>query len=198
MAIDLKNTRLALQAALDGVVMKARANLAVTKSWTQNDGSVRRKRIETTGKLWKSLQVSEVKDEGNFLSVTISMEDYGAFIDQGVSGTRHKTPTPSPFSFKNDGVSAGMQYSIFEWMRKKGVRMRDLGTGKFKKGKMTEKSYESLAYVIARSVKRKGINQTFFLTKPLDATIDTLDVILADALMKDLEEYLKEQEKNNK
>jgi hypothetical protein len=191
MQIEFTYTKETIKLAMEKVIDKARSNLGVTKPWLQNDGKTRSKKIDTTGKLWKSLKVTELTESDGVFSCSFEMEDYGKFIDQGVSGTRYKTPKPSPFSFKNEGVGVGMQYAIFEWMRAKRIRLRDLNTGRFKKGKITSKSYESLAYVIARSVKRKGINQTFFFTKPLDEMDAKLPAMLADAFMKDFETYLK-------
>jgi hypothetical protein len=178
-------TNAALKQELQKVIDLARRNLGVSKPWLQNDGSTRRKKIDTTGTLWKSLQITDITETDGVFSIGIMMEGYGNFIDQGVSGTRYKTPQPSPFSFKNDGVSRAMQSNILKWMGKKRIRLRDLTTGKFKKGGAS--SRKGLAYVIARGVKRKGINQTFFLTKPLNATLETLPVIIAEAIFKDLE-----------
>jgi hypothetical protein len=189
--MQFTNVKTALLKELEFVIDRARGNLAVTKTWQQNDGKRRTKKIDTTGKLWKSLKLTDVGDDNGVLSVGISMEDYGKFIDKGVSGTQYSTPKPSPYKYKNEGVGIGMQLSIFEWMRAKRIRLRDLQTGKFKKGKITSKSYESLAYVIARSVKRKGINQTFFITKPLEEMEKRLPDVLADAFTRDFEEYLK-------
>lgn len=189
--MQFTNVKTALLKELEFVIDRARGNLAVTKGWQQNDGKRRTKKIDTTGKLWKSLKLTDVADDNGVLSVGISMEDYGKFIDKGVSGTQYSTPKPSPYKYKNEGVGIGMQLSIFEWMRAKRIRLRDLQTGKFKKGKITSKSYESLAYVIARSVKRKGINQTFFITKPLEEMEKRLPDVLADAFTRDFEEYLK-------
>jgi len=189
--MEFNNTNEAIKAELQKVIDKARSNLAVTKSWIQNDGSTRRKKIDTTGRLWKSLQVGEIKEDKGVFSVEIFMEDYGKFIDQGVSGTRNKTPKPSPFSFRSDGVSRNMQTNIQAWMNKKRIRLRDAATGRFRKGSLSQR--KGLAYVISRSIKRKGINQTFFFTKPLDASLETLPEIIAKAVMQDLEKTFNKQ-----
>jgi hypothetical protein len=117
------------------------------------------------------------------LSVAIDVADYGAFVDLGVSGTRHSTPDPSPFSFKNEGVSPDMQLAIFEWMRTKRIRLRDV-QGRFAKGKITDKSYENMAYVIA---------QTYFLTNPFNEVSQKLPTLLEKAIGQDIENYLKEK-----
>lgn len=187
----LDNVKTALENAAKQVIFQARANLGVSKPWKQNDGSTRVKKIDTSGELWKSLQATPIDDADGKLSISILMEYYGKFIDQGVSGTRYGTPEPSPFKFRNDGVGPDMKKGIFDWIRAKNMRLRDLETGKFKKG--TPAQYNSLAYVIARSVKRKGINQTYFITTPFAMMQEKLPTILQKAFAADAEQYLKEQ-----
>jgi len=187
--LKLDNMKMALNKAAQEIVRQARLELGASQTIVQNNGKSVRKRIDTTGNLRNSLSVSPLMEEGGELTVGILMDFYGAFIDKGVSGTKYNTPEPSPYSFKNEGVGIRMQHSIFEWMRKKRIRLRDVG-GKFKKGRITEKSYESLAYVIARSVKRKGINQTHFITNPFNLMTEQLPELLQDALTLDIEKYL--------
>ena len=186
--LKLDNIKMALEKAAREVVRQAKLNLGATQTIIQNDGKARRKRIDASGNLRNSLRASEVQGSGNDLSVEILMDFYGKFVDKGVSGTQYQTPEDSPFSFKSEGVSAEMQYSIFQWMRTKRIRLRD--KGQFKKGRITQKSYESLAYVIARSVKRKGINQTHFITNPFNLMDAQLPEKLQEALSLDIENYL--------
>jgi len=187
--LKLDNMKMALNKAAQEIVRQAKLELGATQTIVQNDGKSVRKRIDASGNLRNSLKTSPLMDKNGELTIGILMDYYGAFIDKGVSGTRYNTPEPSPYSFKSEGVGIGMQYSIFEWMRTKRIRLRDVG-GKFKKGKITEKSYESLAYVIARSVKRKGINQTHFITNPFNLMSEQLPELLQQALTLDIEKYL--------
>ena len=180
---------MALNKAAKEIVRQAKLELGATQTIVQNDGKSVRKRIDASGNLRNSLKVSPLMEKNGELTIGILMDYYGAFIDKGVSGTRHSTPEASPYSFKSEGVGIDMQHSIFEWMRTKNIRLRDVG-GQFKKGKITEKSYESLAYVIARSVKRKGINQTHFITNPFNLTTKQLPELLQEALTLDIEKYL--------
>lgn len=191
--LKLENTKLALSEIAKQIIFEARMNLDRRMPHRQNDGSVVNKRISTSFDLWRSLKPTAIAGDGikNPLSVEIEMAYYGYFIDQGVSGTEHKTPQRSPYSFRKDTVGPNMQLALFEWMRAKKIRLRDTGTGRFKAGGITSKSYESLAYVIARSVKRKGINQTYFLTKPFDSNAEKMPDIIAKALAKDIDEFLK-------
>jgi len=187
--LKLDNIKMALQKAANEVVRQAKVNLGATQTIVQNDGKAKRKRIDATGNLRNSLKTSGTEVNEDKLTIGILMDFYGKFVDKGVSGTIHKTPEPSPFSFKNESVSPEMQYSIFEWMRAKRIRLKDVG-GQYKKGGITTKSYESLAYVIARSVKRRGINQTHFITNPFNLMDKQLPEVLQQALALDIENYL--------
>lgn len=191
--LKLENTKLAMTEIAKQIIFEARMNLDRRMPHRQNDGSIVNKRISTSFDLWRSLKPTEITGDGvkNPLSIEVEMAYYGYFIDQGVSGTEHKTPEKSPYSFRKDTVGPGMQLALFEWMRAKKIRLRDTGTGRFKSGGITSKSYESLSYVIARSIKRKGINQTYFLTKPFDANAEKMPDIIAKALAKDIDEFLK-------
>ena len=187
--LKLENIKIALEKAAREVVRQAKLNLGATQTIVQNDGKSKRKRIDASGNLRNSLKASPAQMNEDKLTIGILMDYYGKFVDKGVSGTIHQTPEPSPYSFKNEGVSPEMQYSIFQWMRTKRIRLRDVG-GQFKKGRITQKSYESLAYVIARSVKRKGINQTHFITNPFNLMDEQLPQLLQEALALDIENYL--------
>jgi len=186
--LKLDNIKMALEKAAKEVVRQAKLNLGATQTIQQNDGKMKRKRIDASGNLRNSLRASEVQGSSKEMTVEILMDFYGKFVDKGVSGTRHTTPKDSPYSFKSEGVGTEMQYSIFQWMRTKRIRLRD--KGQFKKGKITSKSYESLAYVIARSIKRKGINQTHFITNPFNLMDKQLPEQLQNALALDIENYL--------
>jgi hypothetical protein len=192
--LKFDHTKVALALAAQTIVDRARRNLDRRQPVRQNDGKIITKRISASFNLWRSLKVKPVLGDGvnDPLSVEIDVADYGAFVDLGVSGTRHSTPDPSPFSFKNEGVSPDMQLAIFEWMRTKRIRLRDV-QGRFAKGKITDKSYENMAYVIARSIKRKGIAQTYFLTNPFNEVSQKLPTLLEKAIGQDIENYLKEK-----
>jgi len=187
--LKLDNIKMALEKAARDVVRQAKLNLGATQTIIQNDGKARRKRIDASGNLRNSLRISEIENVNGEFTIGILMDYYGKFVDKGVSGTQYQTPEESPYSFKSEGVSPEMQYSIFQWMRTKRIRLRDV-SGKFKKGKITQKSYENLAYVIARSVKRKGINQTHFITNPFNLMDKQLPEVLQNALSLDIENYL--------
>jgi hypothetical protein len=74
-------------------------------------------------------------------------------------------------------------------MKTKPVRLRDVGTGKFKKSSQAQ--YNSVAYLIARSIKRKGIAQTLFFYQPFKMNFDLLPKEISEAYALDVDEFLK-------
>lgn len=112
-------------------------------------------------------------------------EDYWEFVDQGVQGAG---------GFKGSGMARGQGSpfrfgrkqpplrAILPWISIKGIKGRD------KKGRFITK--KSLAFLIARSIKQKGIERTRFITKPYEDMIGDLKSELASAISFDSEESL--------
>jgi len=192
MSMKLTNMKAALNQELLSVVLAAKKNLAGGITRKGNDGKARRGKIDTTGTLSNSITALPIRQKGNVFSTGITMADYGDFVDQGVSGTQLSTPKPSPFSFKTEGPGMAMTKSIIEWMKKKNIRVRD-EKGRYSKGGFESYQFKGLAYVIARSIKRKGTPQTFFITTPFRTMTEALPRVIAEALAKDFDEYIKTQ-----
>ena len=103
---------------------------------------------------------------------------YAAFIHWGVNGTRKNQN--APYSFRSKQPPSG---PIIEWMRAKPVRLRD-ASGKFVK--QTESRLKSAAYLIARSIKRKGIVGLRYYTVALETIVPQYREELGEALAQDL------------
>lgn len=124
----------------------------------------------SSGKLSESLTLSEPVANGNVLSVDISMNFYGLFVNSGVRGTKSGS---GPYSFKNDRPGSKMVEAIRDW-QKRGKAI----TKNIKPAKSTfrhERKGHSIsqidsAYAIARSIKQKGIKATGFLDKAIETT----------------------------
>ena len=109
-----------------------------------------------SNELYRSLKY-KIAESKTSISVLIEMLDYGVFQDKGVRG---KIASPintkdSPFRYKDkmppiETISIG---------RKKEIRLRD-DKGRFAKG-----NYNTIGFLIARSIRDKGIKATFFLTR---------------------------------
>ena len=103
---------------------------------------------------------------------------YAAFIHWGVNGTRKNRNAPYSFRSKQPPLEP-----IMHWMKAKPVRLRD-ASGKFVK--QTESRLRSAAFLIARSIKRKGIEGLRYYTVALESIVPQYQAELGQALAQDL------------
>lgn len=138
------------------VVQQARSNLS-------------KGRNNASKQLYNSLSY-EVKQNrtfgGQFASgynAEFFMEEYGIYQDQGVHGAKssYVENRNSPFRYKTKQPPTR---AFDKWIKTKGIKGRDKKTGKFISDK-------SLKFLIARSIKNKGIRASMFFTKPFEAGI---------------------------
>ena len=116
------------------------------------------------------------------------MADYGFYQDQGVSGTMVKYGTK--FSYTSDATAYAKKKgshasAIAKWAKKKFIRFRN-ADGTFKKG-----NYNSIGFVIARSIKRKGIKPSLFFTKPFEYAFRELPDDVLEAYGLELDKSIK-------
>lgn len=131
------------------VVNRAKGNLQKSKGGGTN--------------LEKSLSFKVVTSAEGF-SVQFYMDSYGTFVDKGVSGTEVKR---SFKDYKGKTITSPYKYTtkqppsrvLDKWIVKKGIAPRD------EKGRFM--SRKSISFLIARSIKRKGIQGISFFQKPL-------------------------------
>lgn len=136
--------------------------------------------------LLQSIIALPVSMSGNNYLVTIQGNDYAFFVDKGVSGTQQKYP--SPFSFKNEGVSPNFNKSLRKWITKRGIplesrysKTRNLTKQQRAKKQIDEKT--KMAYAIGRSIKRKGLKPTLFITEAVtQQALDSMASGLANAI----------------
>ena len=115
-----------------------------------------------------------------------SADDYWLFVDQGVEGaggfkgSGKKRGQGSPFRFgrKQPPLSA-----ILPWIKLKNLKGRIQKDWKNNKGAGRFISDKSFAFIVARSIKQKGIERTRFITKPFDDMIDDLKNDLSLAMV---------------
>lgn len=131
---------------------------------TESRKNLTRKNKNNTRKLYDSLRY-EVDVTANAVNFDFIMEEYGEWVDKG----RKKGKMPP-------------QKEIFKWVQKKGIQFRD-NRGKFK-------TYESTAWAIAKSIKKRGIPATDFYSRPFNLGYAKLpnDVVQAYAL--DIQDFL--------
>ena len=115
------------------------------------------------GNLENSITFKVVTEADGF-SVQFYMDSYGTFVDKGVSGTKTKRTFKD---YKSKTISSPYKYTtkqppsrvLDKWIVKKGIAPRD------EKGRFM--SRKSISFLIARSIKRNGIQGISFFQKPL-------------------------------
>lgn len=138
------------------------------------------------GGLYNSVSYKIEKSQDDFL-LEFLMEDYGAFVDKGVKGKTSTYPETSAALSKfqygsGTGPKGGLTKGIAKWVRKKRFQFRD------KKGRFM--SYESMTYLISRSIYNKGLKANLFFTKPFEAGIEKLPDELIKGFALDIEDNI--------
>ena len=136
--------------------------------------------------LGKSIRATVSTDPNGF-SVKFFMADYGTFIDKGVSGNKVKR---SFTNYKGKKESSPYSYTtkqppsrvLDKWIVKKGIAPRD------KKGRFV--SRKSISFLIARSIKAKGIKSVSFFSKPLGINYKDLQDNFLKQFSKDVTTYI--------
>ena len=142
-----------------------------------------------TNNLYGSIGYDLKVHKGSF-SLSFYMEEYGAFVDEGVQGKNSTSKAPnSPFRFgSGSGKKGGLTKSISTWIKRKGLKGRD------KKGRfITDKS---LTFLISRSIYQNGIKPSLFFTKPFEKSFARLPDDIVEKFGLDIDEFL-EQTLNN-
>lgn len=146
--MELKETQATIKRFRDYVVSQSRANL------TRGGKNVSKN-------LYNSIK-GEIVNDANYTIVGFIMDEYGAYQDQGVKGSKKSSKAPnSPFKFGSGAKSGGLTNGIGKWVERKRIQFRDKKTGKFL-------SYKSTAYIITRSIFTTGIKPSLFFTKPFE------------------------------
>ena len=126
----------------------------------------------------------EVITEDDGFTVQFYMNNYGQFLDKGVSGTSNtqsykdynKKVISSPFKYTSKQPPPGI---LSKWISKKGIKGRDKKTGRFI-------SNMSLAFIIGRAIKRDGIKSLSFFQKPLGLGLKQFGKDLLDNVAEDI------------
>lgn len=115
--------------------------------------------------------------------LSFEMEDYGMFQDRGVKGVKsnYVVNKNSPFSYKQNSNLIGLEYhtGVFaKFAKRMGMQPRD------KKGKFG--SYKTMGFILANSIKNKGVKASMFFTKPFEQAFKRLPSDIEKALIADL------------
>jgi hypothetical protein len=138
---------------------------------------------KNTGKgLYNSIRF-QVSKSANGIDVTFYMLGYGTFVDKGVSGNEVKRTyrnwlgqdTSSPFQYKSKQPPSSI---LEKWIKIRGIKGRGKD-GRFIKNK-------SLAFLIGRSIKLKGIKSTSFFQRPMELAMKKFGKDILIALKEDI------------
>lgn len=120
---------------------------------------------DATGNLIKSLDYEVLKKLDGFL-LEIQAAGYLKYVDQGRKPNSKMPPVDS----------------IIPWVKARGLQFRN------KKGQFITR--ESTAFVISRSIGRKGIKPTNVIEKTQISVLNKYDDIIRSAFKKDIEDIL--------
>jgi hypothetical protein len=167
--MDFKNVDEVLNAYAEYVVDSAKKNLVDER--------------KSLGDLYKSVSYKYEKSQDLFL-LDFLMEDYGTFVDKGVRGKTSTYPETSAalsqFQYGSGNFpKGGLRDGIKGWLEKKRFQWRD------KKGRFM--SYDTMTYLISRSIYNKGLKANLFFTTPFEAGLQNLPKQLTDAFSLDIE-----------
>jgi len=170
----LKNLQTELQAFGKYVVQQSRSNLTKQKHNVTKD-------------LYNSIHYKLEEKNGNF-DLAFIMDEYGTFLDKGVKGADpslvkngKQKGGNSPYSFKSKRPP--MQ-PLADWAKKRNIRLRD----RDKKGRFG--SYKTMGFILAHSIKKKGIKPSMFFTKPFQKAFEKLPQELIEAYSVGLEKQI--------
>ena len=182
--MQLKKTKEALNKFAKYVIQQARTNLT-------------KKKKNVSKGLYKSLEYIPYQ-KGDMIGVKFYMDDYGTFLDKGVSGNKKKRSftdykfknQSSPYSYTTKGPPIDI---LSKWIKKKGIKPKGLGRGRDKK---TGQFLSGFAYLISKKIKREGIPSLSFFQKPLGLWYDKLQDDFLKEFKKDVTSYITTFTKN--
>ena len=188
MDIKFDNMRLVFDSYAKEALKRARISLKV------KGFSGKKTKTDNTGALSDGLSYDVIEENNGLILQFTSEEIYGAFIEEGVNGTKIKHG--SKYSFKGKNVN---QKAIIKWLKSPKIRLREVK--ETKEGGVSnrfieknERNIKQAAYMIGRSMALKGIKGIGYMAKSnLYAFEENKDEItraftedVADAMVKQL------------
>lgn len=151
--MDYKNTIRVLNEYLDVFINNYKGKLA-SQGWQ-------------SGKLYNSVRKVSVRNSGGDFSLTLSLEDYWKYIE---NGRRAGSKMPPITAIKN-------------WIERKNIQPKPMT---LKNGKTVLPNINSLSFLIARSISKNGIKAKPFFKQSIDETYDLFIEKIKEALVQDL------------
>ena len=166
--MDFEKTKLGLETFAKAIIKQAKGNLRRQRNKRFIKGSASG---DLEGSFGYDLNVSP-----NSFSLEFFMADYGIYQDEGVKGAESTYPKSrnSRFQYKRMPLNTQAKQSLKNWIKQKGI----------------SGNINSLTYVIARSIYRKGLRASFFFTKPFEDNFLKLDEELIEKFALDIDNFL--------
>ena len=172
--MKLTNLERYLQSYGKYVVQQSRTNLTKAKK-------------NVSKNLYNSIRYKVEFVNGEF-SVDFYMNDYGMYVDKGVSG---KSKIQDYVNYDNKKVESPFKYTtkgppidiLSKWIKARGIKP----TG-FKRGRSTKTGQfiSGFAYLISRKILREGIKSTSFFQRPISLASRKFGVGILRALKEDV------------
>jgi hypothetical protein len=185
------------------VVERAQRNLGSYRTVTDRRGRKKKRRADSSGTLRKSLTYS-AKSTSKGTNIAFfakgNASDYADFVEQGVNGT--ETKHGSPYDFRGETANT---YAIFEWLKKKPVKVRSIDS-KGRLGGFAPRFYtitrgknkgqkgdrlKSLAFAMGKSIAKHGFAPLYYMRDAVNDAIPDWRNRFEQAVIKDIEERLK-------
>lgn len=179
--MDFKNLETEINKFGKYVVQQSRSNLTKGKH-------------NATKELYNSIGYFVKKNTKGF-SITFDMEEYGMYQDRGVKGVKsnYLVNRGTPFSYKASSNLIGLERAtgtFSKFAKRMNLQPRD------KKGRFG--TYKTMGYILANSIKNKGIKASMFFTRPFVKAFQRYPQEVTAAYVTDLIEDLKKIDDYNK
>jgi hypothetical protein len=156
------------------IVQQSKSNLTKAK-----------KNVDKT--LYNSIKFKVVRDKVGF-TVQFFMEDYGTFVDKGVSGNKKNR---SYKNYQGKTVKTDYKYTtkgppidiLSKWIKKRGIKPKGTGRGR---SKITGQYISGLAYFISAKIKSQGIKGISFFQRPLQLGMKKFSEKILNSLKQDI------------
>ena len=161
------NTERALNKFGKAVVQQSRSRLTKEKK-------------NATSDLYNSLSFTPAKisNNGNIVSFSFEMLDYGEYVDKGVSGVDQKYDTPYAYTTKPPPPSV-----FGKWAKAKGIKPRDKKT-------VNLLLIKQFGFIMSRHIFSKGQKPTKFFSLSFEQQFKKLPNEIVKAFNLDLDNFL--------
>ena len=155
---------------------------------TKAENNLKKAGAVSSGSLSESIR-PETTILPNGIAFKIYVNDYYKFVDEGVKGVgKNNRNTTSPYKFRFLNPSKSHVDAIRKWIRENGIKARVTDVKKYGAlGQERKQPKEKdLAYIVARSIKSKGLRRTGFWSDAFDTTFKDFGPKMAEAMGADI------------